>query len=129
MIYEKGEDLATLSRSLWTLQLKHYSRVVFFDQIYYALFLQPAVTFEQSVQLVGFVFGSLLYTTDAAMSNLKQVFNCSHSDPAPSAACAETEDEDDEGDTFYDVHEQPPNKTLKGNHLWNGEAPATERTK
>ena len=79
----------------------------------------------ESVQLVGFVFGSLLYTTEAAIS--KRVFDCSVSDPAPSASGAETEDDDDaapdEDDSSPDEHELPPSKTSKG----FGQAPAAKQ--
>ena len=71
--------------------------------MYFAIFLQFAV-FDQNFELVGFVFGSLLYTTEAAMS--KRAFDHSLSDPVPYAACAETKDEDDaapdEGDSSHD---------------------------
>ena len=50
--------------------------------------------FESSVQLVGFAFGSLLCTTEA--SNVQVIFRCSHTDTAPSAAEAKTDDEDDD---------------------------------
>ena len=40
---DKGEDSATQSESLWTLQLKRL-RVVFSKPIYFAIFLQCTVT-------------------------------------------------------------------------------------
>ena len=40
---DKGEDCATPSESLWTLQIKR-SRVVFSNPMYFAIFLQCAVT-------------------------------------------------------------------------------------
>ena len=53
---------------------------------------------------MGFVFGSRLYTTEAAM--FKRVLDCTLPDPDPSAACVEMEDEDyaapNGDDSFHD---------------------------
>ena len=67
---DKGEDSVTPFELLWTLQLKH-SRVVFSNPMYFAIFLHWISSaqwqkFESTVQLVGFVFGSLLCTTGAS---------------------------------------------------------------
>ena len=60
----------------------------------------------------------------------KRVFHSSLSDPAPSAAGAETEDDDDaapddhdSSESSPDEDEQPPSKTSKG----NGQAPAAKQ--
>ena len=57
----------------------------------------------------------------------KRVFDCPLSDPALSAAGAETKDDDDaapdEDNSSPNEHEQPPSKTSKG----NGQAPATKQ--
>ena len=65
LFQDKLEYSTTLSESLWTLQLQH-SRVVFSKTNVFC-YISPACSdqkFEASVQLVGFVFGSLLYTTE-----------------------------------------------------------------
>jgi len=57
----------------------------------------------------------------------KRVFDSSLSDPVPSAAGADTEDDDDadpdEDESSPDEDEQPPSKTSKG----NGQAPAAKQ--
>ena len=67
---DEEEDGATPSESLWTLQLKR-SRVVFSNLMYFAIFLQNAVTENLNqvynlIEIVGFVFGSLVCTTEAS---------------------------------------------------------------
>ena len=56
---------ATPHESLWTLQLQR-SRVAFSNSMYFAIFLHLAVTENLILQLVGFVFGSLLCTKEAS---------------------------------------------------------------
>ena len=59
IFWDKGEDSATPSESLWTLRLQR-SRVVLFSLVYFAIFLiispeHSDQKFESSVQLAGFV--------------------------------------------------------------------------
>ena len=58
---DKGKDSATQSESLWTLQINVQSKKDELSKpMYFDIFLKHIVTkIESSVQLVGFVFGSL----------------------------------------------------------------------
>ena len=61
----------------------------------------------------------------------RSIFHCSHSDSSPSAACTETDDEDDSPAKFSSDSEsedaQPSTKPLTVEGYWSVSGTATER--